>query len=380
MRPSNAGICLLTCLLVCVAGVVLTPGVCNPAGKTYTLYYIDTTHNVSKIMVNSTGHPVGKPKRLTARGIYDVYSISPNEKYVVGMRNIEPMSNLDGKWVQYLESVGSPRVTPLTGGRAVFADGIPEIRWAVEQGRFVCDVPGNAWYNSFIYTTDGRGLPYQSENHFIDLLSADGRLAFVRETVCCGNTYPGDFGVIDLRSGGRTMLMKADSQESPVWLGKTHRFAVIDGGGRLWGGEVTTSSGKPKITRWPITRYGGCADLRYLPGKGVYFVQRSGNRPGTFKPSTRAYITSDLRTLRNTSGLPLDAQVNARQAFIDRVLADREDAWTSTASLTADHKFLAVPFAAKEGEMPEVRIYTRDGKSVTIARGKYPKWKDAWEQ
>jgi hypothetical protein len=353
--------------------LLLATDACSSA-KTYTLYYIDTTHNVSRALVDSTGRPVGSPKLLTTGGKYDVFSVSPDEKYVVGMRNIEPMSNLDGKWIEYLETVAGHRVTPLAGGRAIFVDGIPGIRWAVEQGRLVCDVPGNAWYTSSIFTTGGRKLPYESENDFIDALSADRRLAFVRETVCCGNDYPGDFGVIDLLSGERTTLMKADSQESPVWFGKAHRFAVIDGGGRLWGGEVVLTSGKPKITRWPITSYGGCKDLRYIPGRGVYFFQRSGDG------RTTAYITSDLRTLRKTAGLPLPKLANARQAFIDRELADREDAWTSTASLTADHEFLAVPVETSDGGMPEIRVFTRDGRSVAIARGKYPKWRDAWER
>ncbi len=347
--------------------IISALGYLAPPAK-YTLYYIDTTHNVSKVGIDSTGHPVGKPKRLTSGGKYDAYSVSPDEKYVVGIQNVKPMSNLDGHWTQYIEVTGGSRVTALMNGKAIWADGLPSVRWALSQGIIVYDLPGNVGYSSLLFTISGRKLPFESETDFIEALSSDQRLAFVRELVCCGNTYPGDFGIIDLRSGKRTMLMKSDSQEATVWFGKTHRFAFIDGGGRAWAGEVYPSDGNPKVTKWPLTRYGGCTDLRYIAGKGIYFVQRSSDR------STRAYLTSDLRDLRKTSGLPMPAMPNTRQIAIDRMLTGIRGAWTSTVSLTSDLKLLAVPVDVRQGGMPEIRVVTRDGKSVTIARGKFPHW------
>lgn len=113
--------------------VISALGYAAPAAK-YTLYYIDTTHNVSKVGIDSTGHPVGKPKRLTSGGKYDAYSVSPDERYVLGMQNVKPMTNLDGDWTQYIEVAGGSRVAPLMNGKAVWADGLPSVRWALSQG------------------------------------------------------------------------------------------------------------------------------------------------------------------------------------------------------------------------------------------------------
>lgn len=52
----------------------------------YTLYYVDATHNVSRITLDLHGKPIGTSVKLTNKGGYDGFSISPDEKRLVGFR------------------------------------------------------------------------------------------------------------------------------------------------------------------------------------------------------------------------------------------------------------------------------------------------------
>jgi len=344
----------------------------------YTLYYIDTTHNVSKQVVNPAGHPVGSPKRLTTRGTYGAFSVSPDERYVVGMRIVR--GDLCGfgdlpEWDQYVERCGKGVIGRIVN-QSVTDMAVPYALWQPKTDAVVYVVPQQVNSPEYlVYSLKKRLVLFHETNEF-GPVSDDQRYAFVTEDVGCAGEGPADLRVLDLTTGKLARVRKMQFEESVEWLGKTHRFAFIGSEGRVWAGEVTRTASGPRVRTWSITRYGGCTDLRYVPGKGIYFLQRSSDR------STRAYLTSDLRSLRKTAGLPIPGRVSTRQdreALMERILTGTQGAWTSTANLTADHKLLAVPVDMGQGEMPEIRVFTRDGKSVSIARGKYPRWKGAPE-
>ncbi len=360
-------IALVTGLLILLAASAACSG---PKG--YTLYFIDATHNVSKVAVAENGHPVAAPVRLTVGGKYDAYHVSPDERYVLGMPMVRDLGGL-WVWDQFIERTGNGVVGHIRN-RSITDSDVPYGQWLPKIESLIYVVPQQVNSPEYIvYSLKKKRILFHEINP-LGPVSADQRYAVVTEDAGCAGEGPEDFRILDLTTGVLTKVGKLLFQESAVWLGSTHRFAFVSPDGTVRGGEVSASASRPRVRTWSVTRQGGCSDLRYVPGSGIYFAQKAGDG------KTSVYCTSDLRRLHKTSGLPKELPENTfsqRSGYIESRLTGIQGAWLRTASLSGDWKLVAVPVDMGQGEMPEIRVITRDGQAIPVARGKFPKWKGA---
>ena len=350
-------------VLALCAAVALTCSVGRAGPQPgHTLYYLNESHNVRALTLDPDGHPVGESRPLTSLGNYDDYSVSPNDDYVVGFRRIGVVKDEDVDltfvtWKCYLESTGakSPasvlRVTRYVGHAA------HEPIWS-RNGSYVVfiyglfDVEGGAVYS----TTSTRKVGRFSA--WLGPLSRDERLAVIG--------LEGDHGtelwVLDIPTGHKVRI--EDGVGDCVWIRNSHKLAWIRDFDNVWTAEVKRTSTAPFLNSRARLFSGNCTDLRYVPEKGLYFVDGP-------KDSGTPYYSRDIKTVRTGDRQP---NLYVPQGAYERVKsADR--AWLQYAQYSPGRDFVACPVDMGPGKMPQIRIYDRAGNSWAAATGKAPRWK-----
>jgi len=346
-RMSSALICIAL-LALCCASV---------SAATYVLYYVDETHNVSRIGLDAKGKVVEPSRRLTAKGGYECFSISPDEKRLLGFKSTkrwfdkEESGEYFSNWAGFVEQLGAGayrRAFPDAGA----SRGTPDIRWSPKSNYF------QHWVGQFdvdvsVYAFDP--LKRLREHCEICMISADERFMI-------GSVVGFGFGVVDLVSNKGFKL--GDAGYQCAWIGDTHEVAYVGESG-VWAAQVSSSGGAPAVTGARKIFSGDVTELRYVPGKGLCIVQ------GDYMRARTAKCSSDLRTFKTISWQPgVDAYW-----FPEKWFKTHHDYLAGQWKASPDKKFAAVPISVGKNKIPEIRIYDRSFKGRVVAKGWAPIWK-----
>lgn len=351
-----------------VVSVVISSAAYAAGG--YALYYIDDTHNVSKIAIDASGARVGAPQRITSLGGYDSFSVSPDGKRVFGARashsqKEEDTGNVWITWQCWIEALGSRTKRQLLETRSLMEE--PWVAWSPASNAFtVCD--GAFDVDLTLYRCAGRAVTAATHGGSIPAFSSDCR--FVACTCVPADKGSDSWGLylLDLASGKSTAL--GDGGSVGAWVGKTHTFA--------WRGaldDVIVADVTPRASAGPLLKNqrqlagGYCRDIRYIPGKGLYMEYGQDE-------NARADYSSDLKTI--TSGPVLDHKASADDAY-DRA-KPYAGAWLQYACSSADGRLVACPVDRGANAMPAIRVFDPAGNSTAVACGKSPQWRgtDIW--
>lgn len=349
-----------------VLGVLLCGSLWASSKGGHVLYYLDRDHNVRRIALDRGGKALGQASRITKLGGYDTYSVSPDGKWVAGIKHVGEGDMKGYRWKCYLEHVGGRPIGPVFG--TVDSDGEPRTEWS-PQGKYMI-----SWGGQVMGTTRVCNLATGKQTLITDEcvgeFSADEKYAFVIEDVGCVAEGPGDVWVADLETGKLRRLAAAQFEnEDCVWVGNTHSCAVIDTRGNVWVAGVTSSASGVMLNKRALTRNGHCSDLRYVKDRGLYFVQESAGRK-------RAYYCRDMKTLVPGELLPaVVSKSEPRSSFegLDKWHLPT-GAWEQCAEVSPDGAFVACPVSAG-GPMPVIKVFTESGATATVGPGKLPQWK-----
>ena len=335
----------------------------------HTLYYLDTTRNVCRVQVHSDGHPVGKSARLTALGGYDDFSVSPDGKQVVGIKNAAKSNDefYEGKFS--LEIQGKRPIRNLFH-KSVTSDGAPSAWWSPKMN-YLMACGGQIGGTTYVYSIKtGRDIYMTPNEEEFGPISVDERYSLLQEFTP-PEDGPVDQWVLDMQSGKTTRVMKiwSGDGEDSVWIGGTHRFAVIGSDKNIWIESVVSSGKKPSVTKYALTHGGGYADLRCLPGRGLYFAQRARNGKLT------GYYSNDLRTVQAGKALHVAGMNNGYSPDLNLP----KNAVDDQASVTDDGRLIACPVVEGHGSKAtsQIRVFTKSGVSFPVAIGRKPHWKDS---
>lgn len=324
------------------------------------LYYLDESRNVCVVAIGTSGKPTSTPKRLTSGGGYHGYSVSPDRTQVVAWKQIGVKYGEFPVYKFFLEKEGKPQgkiLGPVMGCSSPWAS------WSAGCRHLIVNVPQQVEIRTIIYAPSDHRKVCDTTDLLPDF-SKDQAYSFVLEDRGDADYEPACLSVLGMKTGEVAQIAQVSFGESgepsqKTWFGESHKFAFIDTSGNLHGGEVMGGKSKPVIKKWAITQNAKCSDLRYIPGEGIYFVQKSGD-------TTRAYYSKDLRTLQPHAVLPVEndkAEINARF-----------DAQLKGQFLSPDNLLYASATPAKPGELGMIRVYDRNGHSYDVAKGKQPSW------
>ena len=352
----------VTCALLCSAANA------SPASG-YTLYYLDKSRNVCEIRLDSAGKPAGEPRRLTSLGGYDYYSVSPDGKWVVGLREI---GGNEWVWKCFLERPGLDPIGRIFG--IVDSDGPPRVRWSGD-GKYLFCWGGQIDGTSRVYSLAAKKQIYESHYHF-GPISYDGRYAFSLRDIP-EEEAPARLRIIDVQSGKWASAAKvlADERfEYPcLWIGRTHEFALTDAAGNVWVGSVKPGKLRHAVRKRALTTRGGCSDPQYIPGKGLFFVQTLPGRDPV------AYCSQDLKTLNKCPQM-LSSEENAGSGLeVWEVLPNVNGLWRWSARFSPDRRYIACLLDAGHNKMPEILVFDRQGRYHSVGQGKVLTWKGSDE-
>ncbi|MEN6371243.1 MAG: hypothetical protein ABFD64_04435 [Armatimonadota bacterium] len=337
----------------------------------YTLYYLDQTHNINRILLDSSGKPFGKPHQMTNDMAVDDFSVSPDEKTIIGLKK-----TVSGKKGQMGTSLIDADVFVWHMGRTS--------RWPQNQDitmfqtmmwpgsgkyvAFVChDILGFTWYR--VFTTHSGDMIAMGIVSDVSPLSPDER--FIISPV----SMESHFGSVlkDLKTNDEATIFQP--VQWLVWIGNSGKAAwVYDNERILIGGPVYTN-GKlelrmdTELLKASKTR-SDPANLRYVKNKGLYFTMRVGK-------SEELYISKDLKTYTKVGLIhpkeePLAMQVLSKTYKITGA---------HSAEYSPDRKFIAYSVQPNGTLQEEIRItLTTNGKSGTLSYGSSPHWKSPANQ
>ena len=331
--------------------------------QNYTLYYLDKTRNVCSVEVSATKKLPTHPHRLTSGGGYDGYSVSPDGNQVFGCKQIGVKYDEFLVFKCYLEKSGR-RQERIPG--TVMADEYPpSADWSPHKKYLIVSVPGQAELSqTIIYSVERHKIVCDTMDLVPDF-SGDQAYSFALQDMGDGDNDPSWLRLLDMRTGKMTKVAQVNfgvygDPRQNVWFGKSHKFAFIDMKGNVVAGEALHSKSGPTAKKRMLTKNGGCTDLRYVPGRGIFFVQKSGN-------TANAYYSSDLRRLTRAAALPV-GHVEPRTGS---QLAGRV--------YSPDNRLYATVESDVPGKMGTIKVYDKSGHLVDVARGTRPRWRGgAW--
>lgn len=338
--------------LIVIAGM-LSVAVSAPAAKlNYTLYYLDSANHVSMLRVSVTGKKIGNPKVLS-RHKYDAFSVSPDGKRLLGFvaagrRTDVDTGNVFVDYRTYIERIGGTVARQELTGVSGMPD--PDVNWLpdtdhllVQRGYFDLDYD--------LYNIRTRRTVLQ---HLISppAVSADGRFLVA--------TRGGDEGylLVDLKTELKSSIEKDLAYF--VWCGDGHRLAWDDGIGVTIGYVKATGAG-PAIMASRVLAKGSFADLRYTPGKGLYWLSPGANR---------AYCSRDTTSVKVCPVLPREG---VDDGGVSR-FAGRKDVDLFHIARTADRALIAAPVRKKNSGLPTITVFDRLLKPIPLASGTHPAW------
>lgn len=330
---------------------------CAGQSTAQTLYYLDQHRNVSAVTIEPTALRASRHRVLSTAGGYHGYCVSPDETQVLGWKQIGAIGEFP-VFKFFLEQKGR-RQEKIHGPAS--ADGTPSAEWLPGNKLLLITIPQQAETQSVLYSLRSRKVTCDSTDA-ISVFSSDQLYCFVEEDIGHDATGAARLRVLDTHSGktrdASRVTYDFGRETTPyVWLGKTHMFAVLDSNGRVLAGEVRATRSGPSLRTWRLTRHGACSGLRYVPGKGVYFVQGSGK-------ARRAYISADLRRLAGTALLPPRPEEPWAQSEVVNGLV-----------AAPGGRIAAVAETGPPGQTGTVAVVGNSGQRLVVGRGTRPRWK-----
>jgi hypothetical protein len=343
----------------------------------YTLYYLDKTRNVVSVGISADGKAVSTTRKLTSKGGYDGYCVSPDGNQVFGWRKIRRGQWFGAVYSLFLERNGrtQEKIPGTWGATSGFRAG-----WSPQNKHLIVSIDQTVGCivetETIIYSLERRKVVCDTRDSFYREFSDDEAYLFVLGAIVDAEDNPAWrdgacwLSVMDMETGRMTKVVQVNSDAirggplQSMWLGKSHKFAFINYRGKLSAGEASRGKSRPLLNKWALAKNGQCSDLHYVAGMGIYFTKKIG------KTST-AYYSRDLQTLSKTAVLP------SRQAAAL--------SWTQTpeGEIYSPDK---VPYAAIKNDEPDkigmIKIYDKSGGFLAdIAQGTKPKWRGGtdWE-
>jgi len=339
--------------------LVVVLGTAQAAQKPkYTLYYLDTTRNVVSVGISADGKTMTAPKKLTSKGGYDVFDVSPNGRYIVGFTCLrsEKDEDINVVWSTHAAFIDDLQTKPAR--RTVFDgsytrfDGV-YADWS-SKGNYFALQEGEFEVNVSVYSAK-TGKPVVQGCSITPSVSSDERfLAFSIDS--------DRGGFVDLKTGVRTWLQSPTIYEA-VWIGDTHKLAWTStdftGGLRL--ADVVSDGKRVTLKNNRILSSKDFNSLTYVSGKGLCF----------YEDKNTAYCSPDLKTVKRTT-MPPDLLNNPA---VDRMLRGQEDVIAYQADISPDNKFVACPVTTGKGKTPAIYLFSKSGRLQMIGYGRHPEWK-----
>jgi hypothetical protein len=344
--------------LLAVVSSVLSCGAAASPNSAYTLYYLDQSSHVCVIELDSSAHALTAGRRIS-RGRYGSYSVSPDGKRLLGFVEVsreeeKDTGNVFASWRTFLES-------PFGGWarrELMSLVGMPDpgVEWTprgdhliVERGLFDVDLDLYAIRTRKVIAEHLMSPP---------VISSDGR--FLIGADGSGEHYL----LFDLNTDKKARI--AVSAADFVWVGGTHRLAWTgDMGYGVWVGEIKSSASGPKIVGRRRLTDATCDDLRYVPGKGVYWVR------GRRESAKTGWYSSDLRTVHEGALLP---PWRPPHGAFEKVKGYK-GAVAEYAQYSPDKRFIAYPVRHARRTAMDIRILDRSSRSFPLVAGTLPQWK-----
>ena len=241
-----------------------------------------------------TGSAVAQSGRLALEG----RSVAPGGRYVFTWKQIGLKYGEFPVYKCFLKKDGRSLGSVLG---QVLADGEPEPTWSPHLRYLIVEFPHQVEEETYVYSLQRN----RTVCHTWDLLtgmSADERYTFILEDRGDDDNSPAWLRVMDLQTGKAVKVAQVNfgmygDPFQCVWFGNTSKLAFIDVKGDAWTAEVVNGPSEPSVSKRRLVGNGHCDDLRYIPGKGVYFIQKTGR-------SLTPYYSSDLRSVRKGALLP----------------------------------------------------------------------------
>lgn len=326
-------------------------------GANYRLYYLDKTRNVSSVDIIAGKVLAQQPRRLSSAGGYDGYSVSPDENLVFGWKQIGLQYEQFGLFKCFLEKSGKPQGRILGIQSTEYS---PSADWSPQCKHLIVRIPGQVEMGTIVYSLERRKLVIDTTDLLPDFCS-DQAYSFVLEDVGDLDNSPAWLRILDMRTGKMTKLAQVNNGvygdgAHYVWFGKSHRFAFIDFKGNVIAGEVSRGRSEPAVKKWALTNNGNCDDLRYVPGRGIYFIQEIGK-------TTTAYHCGNLRALKGTETLPVQRYENAPRNVYEGK------------AYSPDNLLYAAVETGKPGEVGTIKVYDKSGRYLGSVKGTRPRWR-----
>jgi len=344
-------------LTLLIAILTLSAAHAVPKSK-YTLYYLDKHRNVVAVGFNANAGIVVKSRQLTTGGGYQGYSVSPDGRQVFAWKQISPEDAPFPVFDCFLEKDGKLQGKIL--GKKL-GDEFPTAVWLPGNNYLIVTISEQVEIDSIVYSIKRHRIIYDTEDQLTGF-SSDQSYSFVLQDKGDEDNSPSWLRVLDMKTGKTTKVaqvnfgLMGDPVQS-VWFGDSHRFAFIDIKGKLYTVGVGHDKSSPIITKTMLTKNGGCAALRYIPGKGIYFTQKIGK-------TTKIYCSKDLRTLNQTAVLP--AARTAQPTFTERDGL----VYSSDGKLHVDIK------TGYSEEIGMITVNNISGGYVDVGMGRKPNWKN----
>jgi len=324
---------LLRVLLVSFAALACCGAKVAAAG--YTLYYVDAARNIRCISLDASGSAVGKSERLTSKGGYDHFSVSPDGNRFVGFTMLDRSFDAETTksywtiWRCFIEQIGAQR----------FRRNVTKMDPLMESP-IVCWSPGGNYFQLLVGAFDVdidiySFSPTKKITSVFDVVSISRDERYV-----LGHCSGSELSVVDLRTGKSAVL--SETGDEGVWIGDTHKVAWIEYSGEALGGEIVSKGSVPELA--------GRARLS----------------------------TGQTKTIFKRLPEQVDWWESVRKSVRQKGLIADEAAYSP------DHKLVACPVKSAKGRPPEIMVFDRSGRAHRVAAGRTPQWQgshlwDSWD-
>ena len=263
MYASERRVTQIKLCFVLTLALLLSGGALHASSAPYTLYYLDVGHNVCRVDDRLERQARGTG-RMTQLGGYDAYSVSPDEKYVAGIRDQGGRRYKPGFLWRYQLELASGR--PLKWVLSeVCSDGEPKTLWS-RNGKLMIVSGAQVDYTTYVYSLEDSKLIFKTDDHFGPMSSDERYVLLCRQEASCDDG-PIQLSVLDLGSAMAAPAIKVDPDKAQLWLGDTHTFAAVGADGNAWVCDVSRGrGGVPELSGRAVTSAGDITGLSINDG------------------------------------------------------------------------------------------------------------------
>ncbi len=333
---------------------------CSSLQAQNTLYYSDGGRNVVRVSIDASGKPLGKSAKLTTTGGCDRFSISPDEKKVVGLGVVSRAIDKESdtalvSWKLFVEEPGKKSSRRVLGTTEPAA-GMPCVLWS----------PKGAYFLLATGVTDRKVSVYEfsTGKKIVDSSKMPASISPDERFLVSEQKYPlkpSATNVTDLVTGKSVEI--SEGQCPVVWAGSSDKLAWIDSGNLY---TAALSAGPTELSlAWREKVSSAAYDLRWVPEKGVYFVM------GSSRTRELGCYSENLKTIVQGDMLP-DSPDRWQAAIAVKA---KKGTLPEEASYSPDGALIA--YTVPSGKQGETKLFVLDasGKLITIGPGRSPLWR-----